>query len=215
MILKDDHRSTVYDIGDGLIRKVFKPGRELNIDLFNDNWKMHMNQFTEKYGQFPKIITHSSNEIIMERIDGESFEKLRNKGYRADINEQVHIFKKMQFLYLNFVTNLSKYNLKNNISFFHSDLNFSNLILRENKLVVIDPDSVFINRNICENSFISFFLTRLDNYANHANCKHKNIEYDNLIAKSNTEKKEVNTKHRNKIKELDKTIAKLKEKYEN
>ena len=182
-ILKKDNRSTVYDTGDGLVRKIFSPEKKLLLEVYDDDWKYHINQFAEEYGHFPKIISHSAEEITMERIVGESFEDIRNKGYRNDVVEHAQLFKKMQFLYLDFLRNLSKYNLKNKVSMYHNDLNFRNLINRKNKLVVIDPDSVLVNRDLCENSFMSFFLTRLDNQANYINFKYKSKQIKELERK--------------------------------
>ena len=177
-ILKKDNRSTVFDIGDGLVRKVFKPEKKLILEFYNDEWKHHINQFSEEYGHFPKIISHSAEEITMERIDGEPFEAIRHKGYSMDIVEHAELFKRMQFLYLNFLCNLSEYNLKNKVSMCHHDLDFRNMIERNNKLVIIDPDGVTVNRDLCENSFMTVFLTRLDNQANYINFKYKSKRMD-------------------------------------
>lgn len=206
MILKDDHRSTVEIIDNGFIKKTFKSDWKLNTNLFNDDWKNHINNFAEQYGNFPKITSLTKDELVMQYVIGEPLEALREESYYSSIDEQIKIFKKMQYYYLKFISNISEYNLNNNVTLTHTDLNFGNMFISNDKLVCIDLESIFLNRNACENSFISFFLTRLNIFADNINFQHKNREYSNLLE----QQREINLEHKEKIKELDNKIKDLK-----
>ena len=137
MILKDDHRSTVEIIDNGFIKKLLNPDWKLNTNLFNDDWKNHINNFAEQYGNFPKITSLTKDELVMQYVIGE-LEALREESYYSSIDEQIKIFKKMQSYYLKFISNISEYNLNNNVTLTHTDLNFGNMFISNDKLVCID-----------------------------------------------------------------------------
>ena len=156
MILKEDYRSIVKS-HDGLITKSFKPGHELSLQLYSDKWQHHVNQFGSIYGHFPQVLEISNTKMVMEEITGKSFNELRQERYTHTLEEQCKDLKKVQFLYYKFISNLLEYNLNNNITLIHSDLNYNNMLVDSNdKLVCIDMDAVKLNRYPVENSFIAF-----------------------------------------------------------
>ena len=66
------------------------------------------------------------------------------ESYYSSIDEQIKIFKKMQSYYLKFISNISEYNLNNNVTLTHTDLNFGNMFISNDKLVCIDLESIFL-----------------------------------------------------------------------
>lgn len=164
MIIKEDYRSKV-ELVDGKFIKTFKQGSLLREeDGFDDNWKSHINNFSRLYGHFPKIIEFHQNRLVMERVKGQSFTEFRIQSYRStNIDKQIEDFKKMQFCYYKFISNLLEYNIKNKCSLVHNDLNYNNMYISNegwqhgaNILVCIDLDAVKFNKHFVPHSFINF-----------------------------------------------------------
>jgi len=206
MILKDDHRAKVESTED-LIIKTFKPGYELSPYLFSDEWKERVNQFGSLYGHFPKIIEVSIKKMVMEKIEGKSYNDLRQESwlhlnYRRDMEQQFKDFRKMQFLYYRFISNLLEFNLKYNVSLIHNDLNYNNMLVSNNKLVCIDMDAVKLNRNPAENSFISLPIPVFQHDTETLNHK-----YHAMLNEGHTE---ANKAHRKQIEKQDAIIKRLR-----
>lgn len=201
MIIKDDHRSKVETTED-LIIKTFKPGYELSPFLYSDEWKERINQFGSLYGHFPKIIELSITKMVMEKIEGKSFNDFRQESYQRSIEEQFKDFKKMQFLYYRFISNLLEFNLKYDISLIHNDLNYNNMLISNDKLICIDMDAVKLNRNPTENSFISLPIPVFQHDAEELNHLYH--------ATLNEKHTEANKTHRKQIEKQDAIIKRLR-----
>ena len=159
MILKNDYRSIVKD-EKGVIVKTFKPGHQLNTkNIYNKKWKDVVNDFGHLYGHFPKIIECTSTKMIVEKVLGKNFNEIRQESYKTTLEEQARCLKKLQFLYFRFISNLLEYNVNNDTMLSHSDLNYNNMYVANDKLVCIDLDAVKLNRFPVETTFISMPLT--------------------------------------------------------
>jgi len=157
MILKEDDQSTVTQDGE-LIIKTFKPNHKFYIDDYEE-WKNTCNHFSEAYGHFPKIIECDIDKIIMEKINGKTIENLVRDSREMSFKEVLHLTKKIQYMYFKFISNLLEYNVNNDTMLSHSDLNYNNMYVANDKLVCIDLDAVKLNRFPVETTFISLPLT--------------------------------------------------------
>ena len=170
-ILKDNYSATVVQDGD-IIIKTFKPGFELNQNIFNKKWKDTCNQFGEIYGHFPKIIECDSNKLITKKVDGKSIGELLSIIKDSKIEEQIEFIKKMQYIFFKFMSNLFEYNVKYNTLLIHKDLTFDNMFIHNGKLLCIDLNSTTINRNPCEQSFIALPMVMLQDLVDNMNYKY-------------------------------------------
>jgi predicted unusual protein kinase regulating ubiquinone biosynthesis (AarF/ABC1/UbiB family) len=153
MILKDNQYATVIKDGNLVIKK-FKLGQEFLIDDY-EKWQRTCNHFSEIYGHFPKIIKVSAKKIIMEKVNGISFSDFQLLSYNSSLEKQIEDFKQIQLLYYKFIFNLLEFNFKNKCCLYHTDLNFTNMFINNDKLVCIDLDSVDLNSRFVPNSFIN------------------------------------------------------------
>lgn len=203
MILKEDDQSTVTQDGE-LIIKTFKPNHKFYRDDYEE-WKNTCNHFSEAYGHFPKIIECDIDKIIMEKVNGETIDSILrsdNKMFFTNFDERVTFIKKVQYMYFKFISNLLEYNVENNISVKHNDLNCDNMIIDGNKLICVDLDSVDINSTPIDHYFITFGAHELTKFID--NALHQSY------AEKQKEARKLNKYHLNVISKLKEELGKNK-----
>lgn len=178
-IMREDSRSIVERV-DNTVVKRFMPGHELDTYVYNTDWINHVNSFSNQYKHFPQVLECNKHTLVTEFVAGKTLRECRFESYSNDMDAQVDFFKTTQLYYYRFIANILEYNQHNNIYMFHSDLNYSNMFIVDERIVCIDMDAVRINYNWAENNWIQLPSAIMQHDADELNYQYNRVEQKKL-----------------------------------